>query len=257
MNHSESVAKLAAALSKAQGEMENADKSSNNPFFGSKYADLAEVINTARPVLAKHGLSVVQLPGFDGSTVTLENVILHESGEWIAAMSGAPMPVMTKKDGTVLPPSPQGVGSAITYLRRYSLAAMCLIAQEDDDAEAASAPARATAARYEAEAAANERTGYATNTQRPSEPVGVTHSNAFDLGEPIQVGKHKGKSWAEVVETDPQYVEWAVQNLSRLTDAAKQVLRAALALHHAPANGVPLDRNGVPLNQPEPDGLPF
>lgn len=163
MNHSESLTKLATALAKAQGEMENAAKTSDNPFFRSKYADLAEVINTVRPVLAKHGLSVVQMPGFDGTAVYVENVILHESGEWMSATSGSPMPIMTTKDGRELPPSPQGVGSAITYLRRYSLAAVCMVAQEDDDdAEAASAPAR-------------EHRPAAPRPAPSSEPVGVKH----------------------------------------------------------------------------------
>lgn len=142
MQHSESIAALATALAEAQGEMENAAKTATNPHFGKKYADLAEIINTVRPVLAKHGLSVVQVPGFDGSTVTVESVLLHKSGEWIGGVSGAPISIQHAKDGRELPPSPQGVGSAITYLRRYSLAAVCGIAQEDDDAETATAPSR-------------------------------------------------------------------------------------------------------------------
>lgn len=128
MNHSESVTKLAAALSKAQGEIENAEKNANNSHFGSKYADLAEIINTVRPVLTKHGLSVVQIPGYESGVVTVDTMLLHESGEWLSGVSAAPAP---KQD-------PQGVGSAVTYLRRYSLAAVCAIAQEDDDGNAAS-----------------------------------------------------------------------------------------------------------------------
>lgn len=142
MEHSESIKGLAAALAKAQGEMENAHKTSANPFFRSKYADLAEIINTARPVLAKYGLSVVQVPSLDGDTVSVETVLLHESGEWLSGVTGSPMAKQYEKGGKELPPSPQAVGSSITYLRRYSLAAFCAMAQEDDDAEAASAPAR-------------------------------------------------------------------------------------------------------------------
>lgn len=128
MQRSDSIAKLAQALAKAQGEMENASKNSQNPHFRSKYADLAEIINTVRPVLAKHGLSVTQFPSYDGTLAHVETVIAHESGEWMSGITSSPV---QKAD-------PQGIGSATTYLRRYSLAAVCNLAQEDDDANAAS-----------------------------------------------------------------------------------------------------------------------
>lgn len=127
---SESVQKLAAALAKAQGEVENPHKTAENSHFRNRYADLAEVINTVRPVFAKHGLSVVQMPGWDDGRVTVETTLLHESGEWITGTASTPI---AKAD-------PQGVGSACTYLRRYSLAAVCMVAQEDDDGNGASRP---------------------------------------------------------------------------------------------------------------------
>lgn len=226
MQHSESITKLAGALAKAQGEMENAAKSSDNPFFRSKYADLAEIINTSRAVLAKHGLSIVQFPGFDGSTVTLENVLMHESGEWISGLSGAPMPVMTTKDGRELPPSPQGVGSAITYLRRYSMAALCMIAQEDDDAEAAS-NGQSVRAPYQDPRPA----------QRPapsSEPNGVKHSNVagFDLDAKAAGKKAGGKTWRELIADEKEgrgYVEWCARKPFPDAETALH-LQAALAL---------------------------
>lgn len=126
---SESLAGLAKAMVAAQAEIENAVKNATNPHFRNNYADLAEVINTTRPILTKHGLAVIQMPGMDEEgRATVANMILHESGEWITSTAAAPM---QKND-------PQGVGSALTYLRRYSLAALCNIAQEDDDGEAAS-----------------------------------------------------------------------------------------------------------------------
>ncbi|MDY0227250.1 MAG: ERF family protein [Desulfomicrobium apsheronum] len=134
MNKSESIASLAAALAKAQGEMENAGKNSVNPHFKSKYADLAEILNTVRPVLSKHGLAVTQFPAFEGGTAHVETILTHASGEWMSGTCSAPV---QKSD-------PQGVGSALTYLRRYSLVAVCGLAQEDDDANAAAKP-KATA----------------------------------------------------------------------------------------------------------------
>jgi hypothetical protein len=130
MRQSESIAELAKALAGAQGEMENAGRNASNPHFKSRYADLAEIINTTRPVLAAHGLAVVQFPGYVDGIAHVETILMHGSGEFVASTTSAPV---VKSD-------PQGVGSAITYLRRYSLAAVCGIAQEDDDANAASQP---------------------------------------------------------------------------------------------------------------------
>ena len=130
MNKSESIAALATAMALAQAEIENASKNANNPHFRSKYADLAEVLNTARPVLSKHGIAVIQFPSFADGVASVETVITHKSGEWMSDKCSAPV---SKQD-------PQGVGSAITYLRRYSLAAVAGIAQEDDDANHASQP---------------------------------------------------------------------------------------------------------------------
>lgn len=138
MQKSESIKELATALAKAQGQLENASKSSTNPHFKSKYADLAEVINTVRPVFSEHGLSVMQCPSFEAGVVSVETVVMHSSGEWMASTVSAPV---SKQDA-------QGVGSAITYCRRYSLAAVAGIAQEDDDANSAvgKPPAKQTTA---------------------------------------------------------------------------------------------------------------
>lgn len=125
---SESIIKLSEALCAAQGEMENAVKSSTNPHFKAKYADLAEVINTVRPVFAKHGLSVTQWPSFVDGVAHVETILHHKSGEWVSNTASAPVDKQTA----------QGIGSATTYLRRYSLAALACVAQEDDDGNAAS-----------------------------------------------------------------------------------------------------------------------
>jgi hypothetical protein len=128
MEKSESIKELATALAKAQSELENATKDTENQFFKSKYADLATILNTCRPVLSKHGLSVMQLPSYLDGIASVDTLIMHASGEWIRGVSSAPV---SKLD-------PQGVGSATTYLRRYAYAAAAGIAQEDDDGNAAS-----------------------------------------------------------------------------------------------------------------------
>ena len=127
MQKSDSIAAISAALAKAQHDVENASKNAKNPHFKSKYADLAELLNTVRPVFSGHGLAIVQMPSFENGIASVETLISHSSGEWISSICHAPV---SKQDA-------QGVGSAITYLRRYSLAAMCGIAQEDDDANSA------------------------------------------------------------------------------------------------------------------------
>lgn len=118
---------LFAAMSKAQGEIENASKNSNNPHFKSKYADLAEVLNTIRPTFAENGLCLTQSPSFDGSLVSVTTVVSHSSGGYIVSTASC---VPAKTDA-------QGIGSSTTYLRRYGAAAMAGIAQEDDDGQAA------------------------------------------------------------------------------------------------------------------------
>ncbi len=126
---SASLAALAGALAKAQGLMAGAKKDSTNPHFKSSYADLASIWDACRDPLSTNGLAVVQIPGSSGKDVEVTTLLLHSSGEFIR--SSYTMPVTG--------PGPQGVGSAITYARRYSLAAMVGVAPEDDDGNAASA----------------------------------------------------------------------------------------------------------------------
>jgi ERF superfamily len=132
---SQEIGKLATALAHAQAEMSGATKDARNPHFGSTYADLASVVEACKP-LAAHGIAILQPTKADGARVTVTTMLTHESGEWIAEDL-----VMTAKD-----PSPQAVGSAITYGRRYGLMAMVGLAPEDDDGNAAQpAPGKAAA----------------------------------------------------------------------------------------------------------------
>ena len=131
MNKSESIAALAAALATAQGSMKGAVKDSANPFFKSKYADLASVVEAIRSAFSANGLSYIQtIQPSDRDEVRVETMILHSSGEWISCGVLA-LPV-SKVDA-------QGYGSALTYARRYSLSAAVGVAPEDDDGNAATA----------------------------------------------------------------------------------------------------------------------
>ena len=125
---SSTIGKLAGALAKAQGEMDGAASKSSNPFFKSSYADLHTVIMSAIPYLSKNGLSVTQGNEIIPGAVCVTTTLMHSSGQWLRSKVKLPL---EKKNA-------QGVGSAITYGRRYGLSAMVGIAQFDDDANSIS-----------------------------------------------------------------------------------------------------------------------
>jgi hypothetical protein len=127
MNTSPELNELAAALCLAQAEIAGAHKNAANPFFKSKYSDLASCWSAVREPLTKHDLSVVQSPSADGAKVSVETMVLHASGQWVSGTMTA-----TAKDD-----SPQAIISIVTYLRRAGLSSFCSIAPVDDDAESA------------------------------------------------------------------------------------------------------------------------
>ncbi|HDR7669604.1 TPA: ERF family protein [Bacillus wiedmannii] len=129
MNRSETIGKLAKSLVLFNSEVNKIAKDADNPFFKNNYATLDTIIDEIRPILSKHGLSIMQIPSGDGQNVTLKTLLLHETGEWLESDELTMKPV--KND-------PQAVGSCITYARRYSLAAfLSLNTGEDDDGNGA------------------------------------------------------------------------------------------------------------------------
>ncbi len=124
---------LHTALALAQGELSHAKKDAKNTHFKNRYATLTSCLDAIRGPFKAHGLALVQMPSTseDGKRVAITTVITHRDGGSISSTLTA------SAGGNV-----QQMGSAITYLRRYSLQAMCGIASEDDDGEAASAPSR-------------------------------------------------------------------------------------------------------------------
>lgn len=128
MHSSETIGQLVAALAHAQGEFDAAVKSSVNPHFRSRYADLETIINATAPALRSHGLVVVQTFGhLETGEPSLRTTLAHSSGEWIA---GEQILLMGKHD-------PQSLAGASTYARRYGWQAIVGIAAEDDDGETA------------------------------------------------------------------------------------------------------------------------
>jgi len=135
-----------------------------NPHFKNRYADLAEVLNTVRPVFARHGLAIIQSVSSDQQLVTVATTIAHKEGGYVTASLSCASPTSKVQD----------LGSIVTYLRRYSLSAMAGISQEDDDGNAASQrPAKAP-----------------TEPQKPSPTQALTEAAAVAQG-----GTEALKAW--------------------------------------------------------------
>lgn len=126
MNKSDSIKELATALAKFQAEVQNPanTKKVSTGSFSYNYAPLNEILSQVRPLLSKHGLSIVQAPTTSENNILVSTMLIHSSGEWIELD-----PVALKMDKVTA----QGAGSAITYARRYSLSAVLGISSEDDD----------------------------------------------------------------------------------------------------------------------------
>ena len=133
------IGALAAALAKAQAAITGAGKSKvakvrmkSGGEYSYKYADLASVIDACRAPLAANGLAIIQPVNVDGRSITVTTILAHASGEWV------------RSDLTLIAmePGPQAAGSAITYGRKYGLAAMVGVAGDDDDDDGAAAQGR-------------------------------------------------------------------------------------------------------------------
>ena len=130
MRTSENINELATALSNCQGEMGAAGKDAENPFFSSKYADVSSVLAAIKKPLADNGLSFVQTPLYKDNEAGVATRLMHVSGQWMESTLLLP----------VLKADPQGVGSVITYSRRYALQSILGVPAADDDGNAVSQP---------------------------------------------------------------------------------------------------------------------
>lgn len=155
------IAALLEALSAFQGAVTAPKKTSTNPHFKSKYADLAEVIETIKAPLAANGLSVFQAPvgAVEGGAIRIVTQVSHKSGQWIRTTFSMP----------VGQTNAQAVGTALSYARRYSLSAALGIAAEDDDGNEAIKAATVPEKRQEAPAA-RPLEARSESTKQPSAP---------------------------------------------------------------------------------------
>lgn len=217
MIQSAELGELLAALSAFQGEVESVSKDAANPFFKSSYASLPAVVKAASPLLAKHTLTVTQHLGHDEDGDTLTTIVGHASGQYL----GDTMRLRPVKD------DPQAQGSATTYGRRYAyMAALGLVAEEDDDGNAGSGGSPAS------------RTRRAAPKSKPKQPV--IDANRLQS---LQVLAHGagGKKVADVLkDLNCTLGQTLAATLSQLTPEQADKFEQAVTGGLLPANAEPL-----------------
>lgn len=221
--------KIAEALAKAQGEMQNAPLNKTNPHFKSKYADLAAIRDSVIPALSKHGVAVVQQTEYLNGELVLRTSLIHSSGQRID--STYPLPI----------DKPQVMGSAITYAKRYCLAAMCGISADDDDDGNAAQDGQARSA---PKASSNSRQAAPANNadaewKADAERIKVAIDNAPTVPDVNNVIKAQTKALATIKENSQTAYEFLIDRAEKR--------RGVLA--QAPADE-PLTQDDIPLPDP-------
>lgn len=256
MQRSEEINELATAMALAQGEIEGAEKDRQNTHFGSRYADLGSVWRACRGALSKHGLAVIQLPRTvyspEGVSVDVETLLTHKTGQWLSEVLNVPV-----SNGNA-----QGIGSTITYARRYALAAMVGVAPEDDDDDGEGAVGRGAAAQQQ---------GRDRSEQHP--PATGNGNGARSSGQPnggrvptLPYGNSKGKAINDP-KVEVSELEWMAKRMAeavadatkvRYRDDNKRLLEALQIeiLRRGREDGEPkVERE--PASAPPDDDIPF
>lgn len=178
------INEIALALSKAQGELESAKKGEQG--YGYKYSDLATVIETAKPILSKNGLAVVQLVGEQNEkSISLTTILTHSSGQYFRSHSSLPVVEMKGCNAA------QCGGATLSYLRRYAYQAITGMASEDNDANSNGLDKPAKTSSFKADTSKKEEVKAVTKevvAEAQGEPVqrqrfrkGATGGNQLDL----------------------------------------------------------------------------
>jgi ERF superfamily len=199
MQKSDTIAKLADALAKAQSEIKSVSKDRTNPHFKNRYATLDAILDAVRPTLAKHGLSVVQGASDTTQGFNVETFLVHASGEYIANVVAVPV---SKQDA-------QGVGSALTYGRRYGVSALlALSTDEDDDGEAAVKPPKKADPKPEPKPEPKKEPE--VQADDPRREWDGTDADALHYRFPVKGSPNYGKRMEEISDADLQkFVSWA------------------------------------------------
>lgn len=199
MKHSESIKEIAAALAAFQSEVKDPTRNGENPHFKSKYVQLNGLLAAVRPILANHGLSLMQSTGGDGVNISVSTLIMHTSGEWIETE-----PLILKAQQA----TPQGAGSACTYGRRFSLSAALGVAwDDDDDGNAASTPQKAAPKK------AKEKENIADALKKIAERAKKQGLSTDDMREIMkrQYGKETSKELteSEIADLAAHFIDYA------------------------------------------------
>ncbi len=234
--------------------MKAAKKDSENPFFKSKYADLGSVWKACHEALSDNGFSVVQGGTFKDGHFFMVTTLIHSSGQ---SISGDYIILPVKGD-------PQAYGSAWTYARRYSLAAMVGVISEDDDAEGA------TDHRVESQLARNAENP--SRTYVPSDApktLPVSSNGPADLARfiPSKVafapGKGKGanKTFSKITSPDGNVYD-GTEIQGQLAESARTsgkeiVVAFSSSQYGLKANQVKLNENSTELHELDPEEVPF
>lgn len=209
---SDTRSELAKAMCKAQAALAPVLKDKTNPAFRSKYADLGAVLEAILPAFNANGLSLVQAPSNDGTLVGVTTFLLHDSGEWLE----------TTLRMRPVKPDPQGVGSAITYARRYAALAVAGAAPEDDDGNAASA------------AQPKAKKAIPRGEVGPLDANGMSNRDIKDIHEKLSRGiracssldelKSWSKAWGDEIENLPEDIAEDLRGIyGRHRDSLKAV----------------------------------
>ena len=233
MRTSTEINEIAAALAKAQGAIEGAKKDSVNPHFRSKYADLGSVWDACRSHLSENGIAVAQsvihyAPAVlnspeVGPVMLMVTRLAHSSGQWIED-GGTPLILSTQ--------DMQGLGSALTYARRYGLMAMVGIAPEDDDANAAVQKP-------------------VVETTAPAKSTKAIPTGAVLLQRTEQFKTSAGKPyWLLVLSTGEEIIEWKEQQAIFAEQACQDGLPVVITTSGGQWDGKPVVRTILRADQP-------
>jgi hypothetical protein len=193
MEKSESIKEIATALCKFQGEVEKIKKTETNPFFKSKYASLSDILDVIRKPLSENGLSFVQFPTEQHKLTTM---LMHISGEYL----------QDTYDMTPTKNDPQGLGSVITYQRRYALGSILgLNIDDDDDGNSGSTPKPT-----------NKKTQETPKVQPQSKPA-LPNERFLKLIENIKVCNKK-EDIEKQIETAKLHFELSFDQILTLSD---------------------------------------
>lgn len=215
-----SIARLAAALAKAQGQMKAALKRSENPDFRSRYADLAAVLEACRGPLSANELAVMQRVSTGQDEVTVTTLLAHSSGEWVRDRATFPVAQRT----------PQAFGSAITYARRYSLAALVgVAAEEDDDGNAASAGGRAPEVQRQARQQTTRKPAVDTK-KKEADRAKARAKRIWRDAQKRGLDKEGFRTWtAGVLGNAKGSADWTTRDMNALEKALRELKPAAAA----------------------------